>query len=259
MARNLLLLLFLFFTGCRLAEKKSGVQTVPVPPVIPVNTYYKTVLEIPVPDDYTRINSTPGSFGEWLRKIPLKKDKTVYLYNGTTKRNQLAQFAVIDISVGNKDLQQCADAVMRLRAEYLYSQKKYDEIAFMDYSNKWYRCPVGASRKTFDNYLQNVFGWCGSASLEKQLKPVSNFNDIAAGDVLVQGGFPGHAIIVVDVAINEKGKKIFMLAQSYQPAQDMHMLRNPINQELSPWYEIPVGEDIITPEWHFKKKNLKNW
>jgi hypothetical protein len=191
--------------------------------------------------------------------VSLKKDKAVYLYNGKLKPNQSAQFAVIDIPVGNKDLQQCADAVMRLRAEYLYAEKKYSDIAFIDYNNKWYKWTGKNNRPAFDNYLQNVFGWCGSASLEKQLKPVADFNSIKAGDVFVQGGFPGHAMMVVDVAINERGKKIFMLAQGYQPAQDMHVVVNPMDGKLSPWYEITDAEKIITPEWEFNKRNLRSW
>jgi hypothetical protein len=136
---------------------------------------------------------------------------------GHAKRNQSAQFAVLDISVGNKDLQQCADAVMRLRAEYLFAQKRYTDIAFMDYNGKWYHWLGGSNRPAFDNYLQTVFGWCGSASLEKQLKPVTDFKNMKAGDVLVTGGFPGHAMTVVDVAENHEGNKIYMLVQSYQP------------------------------------------
>jgi len=63
---------------------------------------------------------------------PFKKNKTVYLYDGSVKRNQAAQFAVLDISTGNKDLQQCADAVMRLRARFLFATQQYDHIIFYE-------------------------------------------------------------------------------------------------------------------------------
>ena len=222
-------------------------------------TYYNTIGAIPVLPGYTRVTARRGSFAEWLRAVPLKKDKTVYLYNGSVKPNQSAQFAVLDISVGNKDLQQCADAVMRLRAEYLYAEKRYSDIAFMDYSGKWYKWTGGANRPGFDNYLQTVFGWCGSASLEKQLKAATDFNQIKAGDVLVWGGFPGHAMTVVDVAQNNKGNIVYMLAQGYQPAQDIHVVVNPENDKMSPWYEVNDAVDIITPEWRFKTGNLKTW
>ena len=220
---------------------------------------YKTIGEIRVPDTYKRTVAAPGSFAAWLRTVPLKKDKTVYLYNGTVKRNQSAQFAVIDIPTGTKDLQQCADAVMRLRAEYLFSRKIYDSIAFMDYTGKWYKWPGGGNRPAFDNYLQTVFGWCGSASLEKQLKPVARYRDLKAGDVFVQGGFPGHAMLVADVAMNDKGDKIFMLAQGYQPAQDMHVVVNPQDAEGSPWYPVTDDLKISTPEWTFYQQQLREW
>jgi len=89
---------------------------------------YADISEIPLPAGFSRILFEKKSFADWLRTLSLKKSKIVYLYNGLPKRNQSAQFAVINISVGNKDLQQCADAVMRFRAEYLYSQKRFGEI-----------------------------------------------------------------------------------------------------------------------------------
>ena len=66
------------------------------------------------------------------------------------------------------------------------------------------------------------------------------------GDFFIQGGFPGHAVIIVDMAeaIEPKTgggrRKYFLLAQSYMPAQDMHVLRNPAGE--SPWYAFDTGE-----------------
>ena len=115
------------------------------------------------------------------------------------------------------------------------------------------------NKNGFDIYLENVFGCCGTASLEKQLKPVINLQEIKPGDVFIKVGFPGHAMIVVDVAVNKVGKKIFMLAQSYMPAQDMHIVRNSMNEKISPWYEVKETEKIITREWIFKKEHLRSW
>lgn len=221
--------------------------------------FYKRVGDIPVPAGFKRISTDSSSFGQWLRTVPLKKDKRVYLYDGSLKENQSAQFAVVDIPVGKKDLQQCADVVMRLRAEYLFSRKDYSAIQFMDYNRKWYKWQGGNDRPAFERYLENVFGWCGSASLEKQLTPVPDIADIQPGDVFVKGGFPGHAMIVADMARNAEGKKIFMLIQGYQPAQDIHVVVNPLDEALSPWYEIGKGEEVITPEWRFYKNQLRRW
>ncbi len=259
MFKSFFLLLLVITIGCVSGQHDSPTNYPAFSLAASSSEWYKTIGDIPVPKDFMRIRAETGSFAEWLRDVPLKKDKMVHLYDGSFKLNQTAQFAIVDIPVGNRDLQQCADAVMRLRAEYLYAEKRYTDIAFMDYSGKWYKWSGTANRPAFDNYLQKVFGYCGSASLEKQLKPVTDFNNIKAGDVLVKGGFPGHAMTVVDVAVNKKGKKVYMLLQGYQPAQDMHVLLNPVNDTMSPWYEVTDREEIITPEWRFTKKNLKTW
>jgi len=78
---------------------------------------YKTIGEIPTPQGCKRIIEEGNSFGIWLRNIPLKHDPGIYLFNGRLRDNQSTDFAVLDIPVGDKDLQQCADAMMRLRAE----------------------------------------------------------------------------------------------------------------------------------------------
>ena len=238
---------------------------------------------IQTPDGYTRISLDKKSFAEWLRFIPLKDGKPlVHLYNGTLKLNQTAHYAVIDVDVGTSDLQQCAEAVIRLRAEYLYSQKlfsqihfKYtsgDEVSFQKWS-KGYRPVINnnkvsftksakadSSYKSFRSYMNSIFMYAGTLSLTKELKSVKNLKDILPGDVFIFGGSPGHAVTVMDVAANEKGEKIFILSQSYMPAQEMHVLINPNNSSLSPWYSVnEIGEELITPEWIFSKNELKQF
>lgn len=229
-------------------------------PDVPVNNSdYTKIAQILLPDGFTRISADSTTFGYFLRNLPLKKDNTVYKYNGEPKANQDAQFAVIDISVGNKDLQQCADAVMRLRAEYLFGQKRYAEIIFWDNENRKYAFAPPYTHENLLRYLQTVFGMCGSASLAQQLKKKEETRKINPGDVLIRGGFPGHAVIVTDVAENENGERIYQIAQSYMPAQNVHVLKNFRNEDLSPWYEAGDDEIIYTPEYTFKRSEWKEW
>ncbi len=236
-----------------------------------------------VPKGYKRIKSIDNSFAEYLQNLPLKRHGTkVMLFNGKIKTPEDVYDAVIDIDVGEKDLQQCADAVMRLRAEYLYSKGRYEDIHFnftngfsADYSKfalgnrinvkgnsvTWKKTSdKDYSYETFRKYLDIVYSYAGSASLSKELISVKNFADIKIGDVLIQGGFPGHAVIVVDMAKSiDSGEKIFLFAQSYMPAQDIQILKNPEKEELSPWYSSNILDTIVTPEWEFKKTDLKRF
>jgi len=102
--------------------------------------------------------------------------------------------------------------------------------------------------------------YAGTSSLEKEMTTIP-LSEIQAGDVFIKGGFPGHAVIVLDVAINENTKdKCFMIAQSYMPAQSIHILKNPTNNNISPWYSIQEIEDMIsTPEWTFYQNQLKRF
>jgi hypothetical protein len=245
---------------------------------------YPSIGAIPVPAGYHRIAAEQHSFTAWLRTIGLKKDKTVYLFDGSPKRNQDAQFAVLDISVGHQDLQHCADAVMRLRAEYLYANHDFFGIDFYteqgvrlnfvewanglrvrQRSSELERYTLAGDhhfcedRACFDTYLNTVFTYCGTRTLERALTliPLSN---ISPGDVLIHGGSPGHAMLVVDVAENAKGDRIFLLAQSYMPAQDIHIVKNPNDPNLTPWYPAdPYQTEVATPEWTFKTNELRTW
>jgi hypothetical protein len=148
---------------------------------------------IAAPDGFTRRAVEAGGFGEWLRGLPLKPGRPeVHLFNGRLKANQEAQHAVVDIDVGTRDLQQCADAVMRLRAEYLFSIDRAADVAFNFTSGdraafaKWadgYRPQVAGNRvswkrsaapdrthESFRRYLDSVFTYAGSQRATSSFK-----------------------------------------------------------------------------------------
>ena len=106
--------------------------------------------------------------------------------------------------------------------------------------------------------MRAIFNYAGTYSLEKELQQIP-INDVQIGDVFIQGGFPGHAVVVVDMAENETGEKRFMLAQSYMPAQDIHILKNPTNRKLSPWYSTNFEGNLYTPEWTFEASDLRRF
>ena len=237
---------------------------------------------IAVPEGYKRVEVKAGSFADWLRYLPLKPgNPDVHLYNGELKKYQEGHAAVLDIDVGETDLQQCADAVMRMRGEYLYSIKDYDDLHFNFTSGnsigfkKWSEgnrtvikgnyvtWSASASKddsyKTFKNYMNVIFNYAGTSSLSKELKSAP-LKEIQIGDVFIFGGFPGHAVLVVDVCENLKtGDKLFMIQQSYMPAQEIHILKNLNNATINPWYSINFEGDLKTPEWTFSKDQLMRW
>jgi hypothetical protein len=248
-------------------------------PISLINEEGMTAAErISPPEGFERIILEEGSFGEYLRDLPLKPHGSpVKYYDGTTKPWDV-HAAVVDMDVGSRDLQQCADAVIRLRAEYLYKNGRYDQIHF-DFTNgfnakysKWiqgYRISVkgneavwvengskGTDYGSFRKYLDMVFSYAGTLSLSREMKRISP-EEMQPGDVFLKGGSPGHCVIITDMARNpQTGERVFLIAQSYMPAQDIHILKNPAKDEGNPWYPDLFGEELVTPEWTFSKDQI---
>ena len=210
-------------------------------PVQIINKDGSTIKDrIKVPKGFERASVQENSYGYYLRTIKLNPHGVkVKLYDGRIKINDVYE-AVLDFDVDKKDLQQCADAAIRLRSEYLYSKDLHDKIHFnfingfrCDYNN-WKngnRISVNAnavswvkkdkyndSYEVFRKYLDTVFTYAGSLSLSKEKK--------------------------------------FLIVQSYMPAQDIHLFKNMNDKDASPWYSTDIEKELYTPEWKFTKDEL---
>ncbi len=289
---SILLILILLITSCSIKERPNTGDSDLEDNELDVNAGKKTQYIInkdamtigeryPAPKGYHKPDLEQGSFAAFLRNQELKSygEKVLY-YDGRTKKSRGVYDSVFLVDIGDRDLHQCADAIMLLRAEYLYSQGLYDEISFNFVSGfkaeykKWmegYRIKVDGnnvsyykateasnSYQSFRKYMDIVMAYASTLSLEKELESVA-INDIEIGHVFILGGSPGHAIIVVDMAINHEGEKIFLLAQSYMPAQETQLLLNPMDEDLSPWYSLKGKDKLVTPEWTFDLDMLKSF
>ena len=267
-----------------LVEKSEENQPVVEISTPKINRDKNTVRErFDAPEGFKWKESIPNSYGHFIENFKLKPYGTKILqYNGTPISNQNMHEAVFDISVGTRDLQQCADAIIRLRAEYLKSTGKEDEIAFQYTSGdvlKWSAYKNGerltvrgntvsraisatadSSDEKFKNYLENIFMYAGTISQNRETKPITKNSDLKTGDILITAGSPGHVVFIAGVSENKNGERLYLLGEGFTPAQSISVMKNPNHPEISPWYELDVNSEIIrTSRYVFKPVNFRRY
>lgn len=222
------------------------------------------------------VNFSNDSWAYFLQHLPITKG-VILDYQGNPVANQSKQAGILAFDVGKRDLQQCADGLMRLRAEYLFEQRRYPEIGFHFTNGQYYSfaeycngrrpvakghtiqyisaAPVPVSHQALRSYLDIVYTWAGTISLYHHLKPASDFG---VGVVIITPGSPGHCCIIVDEKINAKGERLFKLVEGYTPAQTMYIVSNPINPSINPWYALKKGT-ITTASYQFEDYALRKF
>lgn len=232
------------------------------------------------PSGFKRTAEKEGSLGTFLRGYKLKKDGSpVKLYNKKLKSDQNAHVAVFKLPLEKEDLQQCADSVMRVYAEYFRSRDEASRISFSltdSFKASYQRWREGmriiengdsfeyVDRAEFDGsdaaykkFMRIVFAYSGTYSLETDSKKVKKLSSVKIGDIFLQSGSPGHVVMVVDTCKDDSGRKAFLLAQGYMPAQQFHLLKNPAHAD-DPWYYVDeVSFPFKTPEYTFDKMCLR--
>lgn len=262
-------------------DKAINIET---KPFIKINEEKNTIKErFPAHQGFEYASEKPNSFGAYIESFPLKKyGSPILKYDGTEIATQDLHEAVFDIDTGTKDLQQCADAVIRLRAEYLFKNKMFEEIKFHftsgdlvtwnDFKDGRRAFVNGNSvqfRKTesfddsygnFRKYLDLIFNYAGTISLNKETQPILKTTGLKTGDILINAGSPGHVVFIAGVSENKKGEKLFLLAQGFTPAQSIHVLKNPFNPKISPWYELDVNSpETKTARYYFSPSNFRKF
>lgn len=226
----------------------------------------------PTEPGFSRVKLNLGSFGAFLRTLPLTAPNTPVLsYRGDVIRegDHPNVAAVVAIDVGTRDLQQCADAIIRVHAEWRYARGHRDHVykaasgtklSFARYaagdrlrvdgnslSFVTGARPAEPTHALLRTWLDDVFGWANTGALSRDGERVK-LTDLRPGDFFVLTGVPyGHAVLVLDMAEDARGRRALLLGQSFVPAQNMHVLRPNVS---TAWFVVNEAEGAVsTPFW----------
>lgn len=223
------------------------------------------------PAGHTRVAVGPKSFAAWLRSLPIRVDRMQVLsHRGLPLERPSAGIVAMD--VGKRDLMQCADSVIRLHAEYLWAHGRSAEAAYRFTSgdlSRWTDWVAGErfrvegnrvdrvrgarrsdSHDEYRRWLDLVFTYAGTSSLARDASSPSMDAPVEAGEFYVEAGFPGHAVIVLDVVEGPGGERLGLLGQGFMPAEDIHVLRASHAVD-GVWFSLPdrAEEALPTPSW----------
>lgn len=227
-----------------------------------------------VPEGYTRVEYAKGSFQDYLRNYKLKAFGTKIInYDDSEYFWQHGHIGILEVPVPKNGYQQCADALIRIRSEYLWDNNRKAEIGFNFTSGHYcswskyaegYRPKINANKVSFHKtakanhnkanfyrYLNLIYIYSGTWSLSQELEAITDAKDLQIGDMLIRGGTPGHIVMIADEIVDAKGEKRFLLFQGNTPAQSVHLVKNLEDSEFSPWYELQMNIKIPVSNYTF--------
>ena len=188
-----------------------------------VNKNSATIFDrVNVPEGFKRVDYPKGSFQDYLRNYQLKSfGSKIINYDNSFYFWQRGHIGILEVPVPKNGLQQCADALIRIRSEYLWDNDRKDEIGFNFTSGHYcswkryaegYRPKINGSKVTFHKtaksdtskanfykYLNLIYTYSGTLSLYNELPSISNAKDLQIGDMLIKGGTPGHIVMIIPI------------------------------------------------------------
>lgn len=256
-------------------------------PISNINVQGNSVsTRIETPENYDRIAFSEDTYEYYLQNYPLHTaDKKVMKYDGYEKLYECYVGVVVsDLNIAI-DMIHGEHIIQFLRANFLFQNKRYDKINYcyddgrritfdqwgaggrFVLKNSEYIIDTIASKdysyESFKLYMKELYSKSTTQSLTMDTKYLQ-VSDINIGDVFVQPkeyNGPGHAVLVMDAAINsETGEKLVLLAQGFTPSQNIHILKNPYDESISPWYRVDDESPYFaTAQWTFRKKHIRRF
>lgn len=227
----------------------------------------------PAPTGFEREEVSAGSYAAYLRGLPVRTDRTnVLLYTGEPV--SMPSAGVIPLDLGKRDVHQCADSVIRLFAEYLWSIDKA-QLAEFHYTSgdlsSWKRWrkgkllaikkgkvvevsgkPYPNTHKGFRRWQEKVFMYASTRSMHRDSKRIEAPGELAPGDFFLKSATPGHVVILLDIARDKDGRRAALIGQGYLPAREFHVISGSGDRVLDgAWYLLPESDadKISTPTW----------
>ncbi len=225
------------------------------------------------PSGFKRVKTDSNSFAAYLRKLPVVASTNNVLdfkNNIRVKAGDSTLAAVVPFAIKGKRLWQCMDILLILRVDYLKKEKDTESIKFPlpdglilswkewrdgfrpDFSGlRFYKTrseTFNATANSFKRYLNSIFSYSNTQTFFYHYPQVS-LGSIKPGDFIVKKGKKGHAVLVLDIAVNDRNEKVALIGQGDTPACQFYILKSKQN---SPWFRI--SEQADSPELPISKK-----
>ncbi len=226
-----------------------------------------TINKIPLPDaSFKRVTVDNTSFAAWLRTLELKPPGSAVLdyRDRIYKSGSDSTVAyVTKMNISHRRMEQCMDILVRFYSEYRWQQSDTDDLMFPlpgGYPLYWSDWMTGlrpqfkgvqvSMKKThqpdssfvnFESYLRTIYAESHTQQFYHGYLPVDR-QKLQIGDFVVSKGSKAHAVMIVDLAKDKKGRMVMLIGHGDTPACQFYILNYKSNQ---PWFPVDFEKEII--------------
>jgi hypothetical protein len=170
---------------------------------------------------------------------------------------------VVDMDIKGRRLEQCMDILVRLYTEFLWKKNQGDNLQLPlpgGYWLKWKEWSEGfrpvfkgidvkiikssksdTTYSAYKSFLNTVYSESHTQQFFHAYLPIDR-TDVKIGDIIIKKGTKGHAVMIVDMAINEQGDMIALIGNGDTPACQVFILR--YNKE-TPWVPLYFNKEVL--------------